>query len=83
MQLLINSNKDTFETHRDNDLVVGYIFYKINGDVIGFYGKDSNVYPKSNYEFVVSINGKSIVLNSLDNLYQLDNGEYFMGRVIK
>lgn|GEM_PF-2928821 len=82
MKLLINSSEDTFETHKDNNIVAGYIFYKLNGEVIGFYNKDSNVYPKSNYEFVVRINGKNIVLNRSDNLYQLDNGEYFMGKII-
>lgn len=83
MKLIVNSKEDSLETHKENDIVKGYLFYKLNGDLIGFYGKDSETFPKSNYEFVVNINGESIAIDKFNNLYQLDDGTYIIGHHFK
>lgn len=83
MKLIINSKEDTWETHKDNDIVIGYIFYKLSGEVDKFYNKDSKHFPKSNYEFVVRLNGESIAIDKFNNLYQLNDGTYIIGRHFK
>lgn len=83
MKLIINSKEDTFETHKDNPLVIGYLLYDLRGNCIGFHGKDSKAFPKCNYEFVVRINDKSISISNCNNLYQLDDGSYIVGYIVK
>lgn len=58
MKLIVNSKEDTYLDHKDTEEVIGYMFYSLNGDVIGYFDKNSEVLPKANYEFVVNVGGK-------------------------
>lgn len=78
MELLINTKEfDIYSTNVPKE-VVGYQFYSLKGEDLGFYKSGEKKYPKSNYKIIVTLNGKLEILNYTDKLYKTENNKYLI-----